>query len=261
MSRKARSGSTDARRSAPARPTSGAIRAELEAAQQLLDSDQRDRVEAGIQSLGLLGVEQTIDPLAARIDRGLPPELLELAITTLTALGQPRAGPVLYRLVQHRRPEIRRQAIEAIAATRPPDCEPVLLKLLSDEDVHVRSAAAVALGEVGTSRAVPRLFAALDHGNGDASPAIGKLVAPGGVRKLNLYLGKIGFHQLGPALGTVLQRRDVSERDKLELIARLEELGTPEVKAYLGELLAAAEPPMPAGVQRALARAVQQIAE
>jgi HEAT repeat protein len=248
-------------RTAKSPPLSASARAEIDQAEQLLNSDQKPDIETGIQSLGLLGVPQAVDPLVNRIREGLPPELLELAVTTLMALGQPNAGPVLYELTTHRRSEIRRQAIEAIAATRPVGAEPVLLGALSDEETQVRSAAAIALGEVGSPGAVERLFVALDHGNSEASMAIGKLVAPTSVRKLSEYIGEVPFHHMGPALSIVLARRDVPEPQKLELIARLEEVGTPEVRGYLGNLLETSRDSLSPAVQRAIARAMAQIGD
>jgi hypothetical protein len=237
-------------------PPSAGVQAELAQAQQLLDSDSREEIETGIQSLGLLGIEHAVEPLAARIRRGLPSDLLELAVTTLMAIGQPNAGPVLYELTWHRRAEVRKRVVEAIAATKPAGAEAELLRMLSDEDARVRSAAAV---EVGTGHAVERLFLALDRGNAEASVAIGRLVAPAAVEKLVHYLGRIPFHQMGPALTGVIERRDVPDAKKIELIARLEELGTAEVKSHLSSLLAASGESLTPAVNRAVARAVQQI--
>jgi len=241
----------------PALPASA--RAEIDQAVQLLKSDRREDVETGIQSLGLLGIPQAVDPLVARIREGLPPELLELAVTTLMALGQPNAGPVLYELTTHRRGDIRRHAIEAIAVARPASSEPILLTALSDDDTQVRSAAAIALAEVGSPRAVDRLFLALDRGNGEASVAIGKLVAPKSVGRLSDYLGQVPFHHMGPALEIVIARRDVPESEKVDLIARLEEVGTPEVRGYLANLLATSGASLSPAVKRAIDRAIQQI--
>jgi HEAT repeat protein len=240
---------------------SASARAEIDQAEHLLKSDRREDVEVGIQSLGLLGVPQAVDPLVTRIREGLPPELLELAVTTLLALGQPNAGPALYELTSHRRSAIRRHAIEAIAATRPADSEPVLLTALSDEDSEVRSAAAIALGEVGSPRAVDRLLLALNRGNSEASIAIGKLVAPKSVRKLSAYLGEVPFHHMGPALAVVIARRDVPDSEKLELIARLQEVGTAEVRGYLGNLLETSGDALSPAVKRAVERAIQQIGD
>ena len=242
----------------PAKKDSAAI----ESAKQLMAAKDRGSVEAGIQSLGLLGTPDAVEPLAERIRKGLPPELLETAIVTLTALGQPGAGPVLYELTAHRRPEVRLRAVEAIAATNPPGAERGLLSALSDSDSRVRSAAAVGLGDIhASSAAIEKLFLALDRGNMEASGAIGKIVAPGEAQRLTGYLGQVPFRSLGPALAQVLQRKDVSEGAKIEIVVRLEEVGTPEVKGYLGDLIAAGGESYPPNVSRAMLRAMQEIAE
>jgi hypothetical protein len=238
---------------------SAATQAAIASAQKMMASGKRDEVEAGIQSLGLLGTQDAVEPLAQRIREGLAPELLEQAITTLMALGQPSAGPVLYELTAHRRPEIRLRAVEAIVATKPSGAEQALISALSDSDLKVRSAAATGLGEVGTNAALEKLFLALDRGNFEASSAIGKVVAPADVRRLVSYLGKLPFHSLGPALAQVLQRPDVAENAKLDIIARLEEVGTPEVKGYLGDLIASGAT-LPPNVSKAVLRAMTEIA-
>jgi HEAT repeat protein len=235
--------------------------AALDQARKLLASGDRDQVEAGIQSLGLLGGPAAVPPLVERIELGLPPELLEAAIVTLMALSQPEAGPVLYELSTHRRPEIRLRALEAISATRPQGAESALIAALSDSDPRVRAAAATALGELQAAGAMEKLFLALDRGNMEASGAIGKVVPAGEVTRLVAYLGQIPLYSLGPALGEVLQRKDVPEAAKLEIVARLEELGTPEVKGYLNDLIASAGDALPEKLSRAMLRAMQEIAE
>jgi HEAT repeat protein len=232
----------------------------IENAKGMMGSSKRENVEAGIQSLGLLGTAEAVEPLAERIRQGLPPDLLETAIVTLMALGQPNAGPVLHELSMHRRPEVRLRAIEAISATNPPGAERTLTAALSDADTRVRSAAAVGLGEIRAAGAVERLFLALDRGNMEASGAIGKIIAPGDVPRLSGYLGQVPFRNLGPALAEVLQRTDVSEKSKLEIVARLQEVGTPEVKGYLGDLIAQSGQTLSPNLSRALLRAMQEIA-
>jgi hypothetical protein len=232
----------------------------VENAKGMMGSSKRENVEAGIQSLGLLGTAEAVEPLAERIRQGLPPDLLETAIVTLMALGQPNAGPVLHELSMHRRAEVRLRAIEAISATNPPGAERTLTAALSDADTRVRSAAAVGLGEIRAAGAVERLFLALDRGNMEASGAIGKIIAPGDVPRLSGYLGQVPFRNLGPALAEVLQRTDVSEKSKLEIVARLQEVGTPEVKGYLGDLIAQTGQTLSPNLSRALLRAMQEIA-
>lgn len=232
----------------------------IENAKGMMGSSKRENVEAGIQSLGLLGTAEAVEPLAERIRLGLPPDLLETAIVTLMALGQPNAGPVLYELSMHRRAEVRLRAIEAIAAVNPSGAERVLVAALSDSDPRVRSAAAVGLGEIRAAGSVEKLFLALDRGNMEASGAIGKIIAPGEVPRLSGYLGQVPFRNLGPALAEVLKRTDVSEKSKLEIVARLQEVGTPEVKGYLGDLIASAGESLSPSLSRALLRAMQEIA-
>ena len=235
--------------------------AALAQARTLLASGQRDQVELGIQSLGLMGGPAAVAPLVERIEAGLPPELLEAAVVTLMALAQPEAGPALYELSSHRRPEIRLRALEAISATQPPGAETALVAALSDSDPRVRSAAATALGELRAAGAMEKLFLALDRGNMEASGAIGKVVPAGEVSRLTGYLGKIPLHTLGAALGEVLQRKDVPESAKLEIVARLEELGTPEVKGWLNDMIASAGEALGEKLNRAMLRAMQEIAE
>jgi HEAT repeat protein len=242
-------------------PAAAKNRMAIANAQGLMGSSDRDTVEAGIQSLGLLGTADAVEPLAERIRQGLPPELLETAIVTLMALGQPKAGPVLYELTAHRRPDIRLRAVEAIAATNPPGAEDALSAALSDSDPRVRAAAATGLGEVGSASSLEKLFLALDRGNMEASGAIGRVMPPAQVKRLTGYLGQIPFRSLGPALAQVLRRSDVSESQKLELIARLQEVGTREVKGYLGDLIAAGAEGLSSNLSRAMLRAMQEIAE
>jgi HEAT repeat protein len=244
----------------PDAPIGAQAKAAIADSTRLLQSSQRQEIEAGIQGLGLIGAREAVAPLAARIRQGLPPELLEAAIVTLMALGQPDAGPVLYELSAHRRPQIRLRAIEAITATHPPGAEQALVTALSDSDSTVRSAAAAGLGEVGSKAVLEKLFLALDRGNLEASSAIGKVIEAADVRRLVSYLGQLPFHHLGPALTQVLARTDVSERTKLEIVGRLEEVGTAEIKGYLGELISTSGQALPPNVSRAVLRAMQEIA-
>jgi hypothetical protein len=242
-------------------PISPQAKAAIETAKRLMASGKPKDVEAGIQSLGLLGTKEAVEPLAARIRDGLPPDLLEAAIVTLMALSQPNAGPILFELTAHRRPQIRLRAIEAIAASHPPGAEQALSAALSDDDTKVRSAAAVGLGDLGAKSALERLFLALDRGNLEASGAIGKVIAANDVHRLVSYLGKLPFHHLGPALAQVFLRPDVAESAKLEIVTRLEEVGTAEVKGYLGDLVTSSGQALAPNVSRALLHAMQEIAD
>ena len=233
----------------------------VEQAKVLLQSGDRDSIETGIQSLGLLGTAEAVPPLVERIRAGLAPDLLDTAITTLMALGQPSAAPVLFDLAAHRRPEVRLRAIEAIVALAPKGAEDVLRNALSDQNPQVRSAAALGLGEIKAVGSVDLLFKALDHGNFEASASIGKLVRGDQIPRMLDYLGKTPLSSLGPALGEVLQRKDIGEREKLAIVSRLQDVGTPEVKSYLGDLMHLAGDKLPQPVSRAIVQAMQEIVD
>lgn len=231
------------------------------AAQALLNSNDRDQVEAGIQSLGLIGTASAAPPIITRVRAGLPPDLLETSIITLMALGQPQAGPLYLELLEHRRPEIRVRAIEAIVALKPKDAEPALQRALADLDPKVRSAAATALGELRASGSVEQLFLSLDRGTYEASTAIGHALRPDHVPRLLSYLGTLPFHHLKPAFTQVMQRKDIAEKDKLNVVSKLQEVGTREVKDYFGELIRDAGDTLAEPVKRAVLRAMQEIAD
>lgn len=231
------------------------------AAQALLNSSDRDQVEAGIQSLGLIGTAAAAPPIIARVRAGLPPDLLETSIITLMALGQPQAGPLYIELLEHRRPEVRVRAIEAIVALQPKNAEPALQRALADLDPKVRSAAATALGELRASGSVEQLFLSLDRGTYEASSAIGYALRTDHVPRLLSYLGTLPFHHLKPAFTQVMQRKDIAEKDKLLVVSKLQEVGTREVKEYFGELIRDSGESLAEPVKRAVLRAMQEIAD
>lgn len=233
----------------------------IQAAQALLNSNDRDQVEAGIQSLGLIGTAAAAPPLIARVRAGLPPDLLETSIIALMALGQPQAGPLYIELLEHRRPEVRVRAIEAIVALKPKDAEPALQRALADLDPKVRSSAATALGELRATGSVEQLFLALDRGTFEASQAIGYALRTDHVPRLLSYLGTLPLHHLAPAFTQVMQRKDIAEKDKLSVVSRLQEVGTREVKEYFGDLVRESGDKLAEPVRRAVLRAMQEIAD
>lgn len=231
------------------------------AAKALLASKDHDEIETGIQSLGLIGSPSAATPIIERVRAGLPADLLETSIITLMALGQPQAGPLYFELLDHRRPEVRLRAIEAIVALKPSGAESALQKSLADLDPKVRSAAALALGELRATGSVEVLFKALDRGTFEASQAIGQALRSDHVPRLLGYLGSVPFHHLAPAFTEVLLRKDISERDKLGVVSRLQDVGTREIKEYFGELTRTSGEKLPPAVNRAALRAVQEIAD
>ncbi len=223
-----------------------------------LASQDPTEVRGALEALGLSGDARAVAPIAERVRHGLPPELLDLALDTLTVLGNAQAGPVLFELCEHRRPEVRLRAVQAVAAVHPPGADRALVDALSDSDASVRSAAATALGELGAQSAVDPLFHALDRRIPEAATAIGRVARPADVERFLGYLGQLPFTLVTPALTEMLRRGDLAERARLSIVHRLSELATPEVRSFLEELVSS----LPAGaVRRAAEDAIARIAQ
>jgi HEAT repeat protein len=226
-----------------------------------LQSGNQTEVEAGIQALGLIGSKAALDLLNARIARGLPRDLLVTAIFTVGAMGLPEGGPILAELTTHRSAEIRARAVEMLAALQAPAATPALIAALSDPDANVRSLAATGLGDLKASEALDRLFLAQERGVLEASLAIGKVIGARDVPRLLEQLGRTPMRTLAPALKALIARNDVDENARMQVVARLSELATREVKAFLGEVLAAHGSTLPARLRSALSTSAQQIAD
>lgn len=233
----------------------------IEQARALLDSSNPDEVRMGIETMGLLGRPDAVEPLAARIRRGLPTELLATAIDTLGILGRNEAGPVLFELVTHRRPEIRLRAVQAIATCQPRGADRALILALSDSSAPVRTAAAQTLGELRAASAIESLFLAFDHGVVEAGPAVATVARAEDVSRVTAYIGHHPFATLRTMLLTLLRRADLPARSRVEVVARIGELATPEARALLEEFVTG----LPAGdaspVRRAAEDAMNRIAQ
>jgi HEAT repeat protein len=241
-------------------PAAASAQLTLEQAIAQLDSSDRGEVQAAIESFGLLGSPAAIRPLATRIRAGLPPDLLSVAVDTLTVLGHRDAGPILFELLSHRRPEIRLLAVQGIQACTPPGADRALVTALSDASPEVRALAATTLGELDARSAVDSLFLAFEHHVTEAGPALARLVDQEGARRLLGYLGSEPFANLRPILFALLTRTDLPSRARLDIVARVSELATAEVRALLEEVVRDGELPTRDPVRRAAEDAAGRIA-
>ena len=90
------------------------------------------------RALGRIGDPRAIEPLILALNDGYP-NVQSAAVEALVLIGEPAVEPIIYALRgREGRP------IEAMEA---------LIDVLRDGDRHVRRAAAIALGEIGDSRA------------------------------------------------------------------------------------------------------------
>jgi HEAT repeat protein len=226
-----------------------------------LQSGDQATVEAGIQALGLIGTKPALDLLVERVHRGLPRDLLISAIFTIGAMGLPDGAALLAELTRHRSADVRARAVEMLAALQAPGAAETLSQALADPDANVRALAATGLGDLHATAALDRLFIALDRGVLEASAAIGKAVSSQEVPRLLGYLGRMPLRTLAPALQTVITRADIDEAARLQVVARVAELATREVKSFLNDLIQSQGPNLPARVRAAVTTSAQQIAD
>src|SRR6478735_5339794 len=91
-------------------------------------------------------------------------DLVQHAQAQRSLLGQ--ATGLLEKLLTDSASEVRGAAAVGLGDLRASDALPALLVAVEDDDAHVRQMALTALGEIGDGRALPRLQRAL----GDARP-------------------------------------------------------------------------------------------
>lgn len=226
-----------------------------------LDATSPSEVRAGLEQLGLLGNPGAVEPISERIRRGLPPELLGVAVDTLMILGRPQAGPVLFDLMSHRRADVRFKAVQAVVACRPQGAERALTGALSDTDATVRGAAAEGLGAMGAHGAVDALFLAMERHVPEAPMAIAQVARPADVERFLEQLGRMPFSEVTPALSEMINREDLAASSKLAIVHRLTELATAEVRQFLEELVANAGESVPENVLRAAQDAIPRIGQ
>ncbi len=238
-----------------------AAQSELDRGVAALSSTNAAEVRGGLEQLGLLGSARAVGPIGDRIRRGLPADLLGVAVDTLMILGRPEAGPVLFELMNHRRADIRARAVLAIVACRPRGAERMLVEGLSDTDPAVRGAAAQGLGAIGARGSVDALFHAMERRVPEAAMAIAQVARAGDVGRFLETLGHVPFDGVTAALSEMLHRADLAAGAKLSIIHRLTELATPEVRQFLEDLVANADENVPQNVLRAAQDAIPRIGQ
>jgi HEAT repeat protein len=204
-----------------------------EAVAQLQGADAA-AVEQALAKLRELEGREAAEAVMARVQKGLPPQLAELAVETLGALQQPITTPVLVELTLHRRRQIREKAVAALGTLRVRSAVSVLLYALDDPSPEVRSAAARSLGLVGDARALKALTAAVEHGVDGALLAVAQL---GTAKHVALILkhAKADVKASEPALHTLLSRTNLHQTSKLQVVEAIRSLATPEAEAVLNQ--------------------------
>lgn len=225
----------------------------------MLESRSVDEIRLGIETLGLSPSPRAADALAARVRRGLPPPLLEAALSTFGAMQQPTSVGVVLELARHRDAGVRAKAVEVLGVLGGADATAAMRRGLDDESRTVRVAAVRAMNAALDRGGVPTLMRAFDRGVLEAAEAIGHLGSPDEVRALLGHLGITPFEAIMPGLAEALRRGDLPQRLRLDIVARITELGTENARRFFEELQPNLPGPPNDPVRRAVNDAILRI--
>jgi HEAT repeat protein len=237
---------------AAARPTLS-----LEEVAIMVASSDDDEVRSALEAAALLPAAEVLPIVDERIRNGLPRELLDVAIDSLLLLNDRSSAPLLGELARHRRPEVRARSLDALARLKAPEAKDVIVTALGDPAPEVRAAAAAALGELGSSENLGALQKALEREVDGAADALGRVARPEQLDRLFALVGAVPLARLAPMFAALLERRDVSERDKLRAVDKLEKTSDDESRALSAKLLAELPREASPRVRKALAQAAQ----
>jgi hypothetical protein len=244
---------------AASKPPTAAVQQELlKSAQEKLSGDEA-AIRQGLGALASLGGEAASQAVVTRLRRGLPPQLIEVAIDALVQLRRPSAGPALLELLQHRRMQLRVKAMAALAALEVRSAQSALLYALDDPSGEVREAAVLALSRVGQPRALPALFTAAERGVPGAWQAIGRIASPADLKALVARAPHGDPALIRPALDALLERTNLPLDGKLRAVQLVQGLGSAGARACLVEWLAALPADAQPRMRTALLQAVQRI--
>lgn len=216
------------------KPITPAERANMmRAAEAKLLGQDVEGVEQALAQLALLGGADAAKMLSARVSRGLPPQLIEPAVSALLATGQPSVAKVLLELTAHRRWQVREAAFAALGQLGAKTAQPALLAALDDPSAEVRASAANALATVGDARALPALTLAMERGVEGAALALGQR---GSSKEADLLLGRAKKGDLAAVetgLHAMLMRANLPVPLKIKIVNSLVQIQSPAI----GEVL------------------------
>lgn len=203
-----------------------------------LQSGDPARVDAALDVLGERGDRDAVDLLTEFLHQGQPDPWTDRA---LRALGKTRSRDALLTLAEfarHRRVSARQAAYDASAHIGGESANELLAQGLRDSDPGVRGLCAHSLGERGAKSQLEVLFRALERGVPEASSAIGRLGDATAVTRLHTHLGHLPIQVVLGGYEQFLQRDELAEDVKLEIVARLGEVAGLTVKRFLERMLA-----------------------
>jgi hypothetical protein len=238
--------------------------AELQEIAARLHSTNPDEVRESITLLTIINDRAAVPPLAELLRSGQSDVITDSALEALQRLAMPQGLDVLAEFTHHRRAGARRRAYAGIAAVRDDRRVPALLEQgLRDSDRNIREECAQALGRIGARGSLDMLFRAFERGVLGAAEAIGRLGGEADVTRFNAFLGRMPISVMLGGYDQFLQRRDIPESVKVDIIGRLREVSGRLVCQSLLTFRDTLPPPgrqPPNELRRTLTQALDQVA-
>jgi hypothetical protein len=199
--------------------------------------------------------------VAKLLEHGHTDAVTDRALETLGAFGTSAAGPVLGQYAHHRRVAARARAFTALARVAGSDraLRELVASGLRDSAPEVRAAAARSLETLHATEAMPLLLKALGRGVPEAAVTLGAIGDANSLEAYHAYLRKQPLDVMLAGYDRYLQRPDLSEKSKLDVIARLEDVAGPAVLRFTSA--AASRAQLPAAVRAAASAATLRIAK
>jgi HEAT repeat protein len=202
-----------------------------------LGNEHAELAAAAAKRLGEMGAPAT-EPLMGALAVGMHPAAAAEALAALGKIKDPRALSVLAAYTGNVNVPVRVAAVKALGVLRDPKVVDVLLDRLGDGDATVRAAAAEALGARKERRAEKRLFLLVARNDAGAAGPLGIVLAPDAVPRLAELKGRVDDGVLASAFGELLQRSDVPDRLRVDIVRTVGRLTGPAATAALVEYLA-----------------------
>ena len=218
--------------------------ARLDAARAALAGEDDAAAIAAAESLGGSGAGNAAEPLAELLAVGAAPARTEATLDALAKLGAagaltaPRAFEVLDLYAGHRAPEIRQRAVKALGTIKDPRVVPTLLARLGDAAPGVRVAAGEALAARRERSATPRLFALVKRGDAGAAGPLAALATPDLVPQIAELAGTVDDGVVAATLGEYVQRSDVPDRQRVDVVRTIAKLAGADATTALVEYVA-----------------------
>ena len=208
----------------------------------MLSDESPEVIHAAKRSFVALNVREAVEA-AMDLLRSEDARLRSVAVEIIAQMGSVAISPVT-ALLDERDRDVRQFAVNILKRMQVPEAEDVLIRALLDEEVNVAIEAAAALGDVGTSSAVPYLTQCLQKDPWLKSAAVRSLANIGNDEALQAILSmsqeeeSIVLFCVVTALGNIGDSRGIGVL--LDLLDRKDSALEPSIIQAIADILKSA---------------------